>query len=157
LHTLPLGLAGLALGIFIWLAWHFGCRKENFTVDHQPHSPIPVPKKTGRRKQTCADLRSTICKTGRRVLVEALTLPGLVFLDEGGDAPTGTLVLSRGDYQQLVRRAFEVGLLIDINHEGRKNPVIPEYLTYRDVHHSAIKTRDIIALEKMFNLPAKGA
>jgi hypothetical protein len=58
------------------------------------------------------DIRAVI---GRRsVRLSALTMEGALFLDEGGEVRGGVLVLSRGDYRNFVRAAFEVGLVIDV-------------------------------------------
>lgn len=79
--------------IAIRLAWqHYNTRREENVTMH--------------------DLQVTI--RARSVRLEALTPAGAMFLDEGGDAPTGTLVCSLSDYQFLVRRAFEVGLVLDV-------------------------------------------
>jgi hypothetical protein len=67
---------------------------------------------TRREENVMHDLQVTI--RARSVRLEALTPAGAMFLDEGGDAPTGTLVCSLLDYQFLVRRAFEVGLVLDL-------------------------------------------
>jgi hypothetical protein len=148
LHALPLGLAGLALGIFIWLAWHFGCRKENFTVGQQSYIPIPVPTRTGRSEQKSADLRVSVY--AGHVLVEPLTMVGVIFLE--ADTASGVLVLDHDDYPLLARNATEAGLVI----ENVGAPKVPAYLCDRDVQHSVIQTKDIVELERMLKLPPKG-
>jgi hypothetical protein len=93
MNGLPLGLIAFLTTIAIRLAWqHYNTRREENVTMH--------------------DLQVTI--RARSVRLEALTPAGAMFLDEGGDAPTGTLVCSLSDYQFLVRRAHEVGVVFDV-------------------------------------------
>ena len=85
MNGLPLGLIAFLITIAIRLAWqHYNTRREETTMH---------------------DVRVTI--RARSVKMEALTPAGAMFLE-------GTTVFSLGDYQFLVRRAFEVGLVFDV-------------------------------------------
>jgi hypothetical protein len=81
-----LPLLAFVVVVLIRLAWHLGCRKENVVTMH-------------------ADIRVTIGRT--RVKMDAITPAGSLFLE-------GTTVFSRGDYECLVRRAHEVGVVFDV-------------------------------------------
>jgi hypothetical protein len=86
MNGLPLGLFVFLLTIAIRLAWrHYNTRREETITMH--------------------DVRVTI--RTRSVKMEALTPAGAMFLE-------GTTVFSLADYQFLVRRAFEVGLVFDV-------------------------------------------
>lgn len=86
MNRLPLGLFAFLLTIAIRLAWqHYNTRREETITMH--------------------DVRVTI--RARSVKMEALTPAGAMFLE-------GTTVFSRGDYEFLVRRAFEVGVVLDV-------------------------------------------
>jgi hypothetical protein len=56
--------------------------------------------------------------SGRRVVLRPLSIAGGMFLSEGGEQRRdGSLVVTPGDYDFLVRRAAELGLEIAVPEE----------------------------------------
>jgi hypothetical protein len=70
---------------------------------------------------------------GRRVILRPLSLAGGMFLAEGGEQRRdGSLVVTTGDYEFLVRRAAELGLEIAATDE--RDPLERIYnLPWREV------------------------